>query len=414
MIRTSSSPVTRRAFVGVSGVAVLSLDPLVYGMEKPGSVIISPMEAPGFVSPEKAGFKKDVRAKTVAFLQSQIDEGVVPGAYVVAARNGKVFLEEHLGTYCTRTNRTAPYDGRAMHPAHSVSKMVSATVVAMAWQDGLIDINVPVMEYIPEFGCKGKENITIRQLMAHAAGIPTNPQKMDGTTEEGWNASVEATCKKELEWEPESRTHYHSQTGMLIAAEAVRRASNRKTWNQICQERLFGPLGLSSFTFEQPSANLPLACVPRLTDPATQWQQQLNHFYGLPGAGLKGIPVDFIKFLAFHSQKGVWEGKTLLEEKYWTALHTLQFDHKPGFENWGLGMMIRGTTPKDDGLAWFGLREVTGPNIFSHAGTDVALAAGDPDSNVQIFFMVTDNPSTPAKASELRGTVLATIFGALS
>jgi CubicO group peptidase (beta-lactamase class C family) len=411
MTHNPSCPLTRRTFLGAAGLTAAGFTASALKISTPDHLISIPSEVFGTISPETAGLSKEVEAKLTAYLQSQIDAGVIPGAYAAAAHNGKVFLETALGTYCNRTAREMPYDGRALHPVHSISKTVSATVIAMAWQDGLIDIDVPLMEYIPEFGCEGKETITIRQLMSHSAGIPTNPlNPMDATTEAGWNACVDAICKMPVEWAPGSRSRYHGLTGMFIAGEAVRRASSRKTWNQICRERLFAPLGLHSFTFEQPPARLPLACIPRLKNPAAQWQDQLNHFYGHPAAGLKGVPADVLKFLSFHTQKGKWNGKTLLKEKYWTALHTLQFPDKPEFENWGLGMMIRGSTPSKASLGWFGLGEVDRPNIFTHAGTGIALAAGDPDSNIQVFFVVTDNPSGNEKATELRNTVLATIF----
>lgn len=410
----SSEPLTRRTFIGTAGLVAAGLSASGMKIKKTGHVVMSPSELFGTVSPEDVGLHRDVESNMTSYLQSQIDAGVIPGAFVAASRNGKVFLETHLGTYCNRTAREAPYDGRAMHPVHSISKTVSATVIAMAWQDGLIEIDVPLMKYIPEFGCEGKETITIRQLMSHSAGIPKNPMTpMDATTEDGWNACVEAICKMPVEWEPGSRSHYHALTAMLISAEAVRRASGRKSWNQICRERLFAPLGIASFTFEQPPADLPLACIPRLKNPTTDWQNQLNHFYGHPAAGLKGIPADFLKFLKFHTNKGTWNGKTLLEEKYWTSLHSIQFPDEPEFENWGLGMMIRGNTSRKASLDWFGLGLVDRPNIFTHAGTSVALAAGDPDSDIQVFFIVTDNPSNE-KTVEIRNTVLATIFDALT
>jgi CubicO group peptidase (beta-lactamase class C family) len=288
----------------------------------------------------------------------------------------------------------------------------------MAWQDGLIDIDVPVMKYIPEFGCKGKEGINIRQLLTHSAGIPISPKGIHTATEAQWKNGVAAICAEPVQWPPGSRTEYHGLSGQLISAEAVRRVSQGKTWEQICRERIFTPLGLTSFTFGQPPANLPLACIARLADPARQWQAQIDNMAGAPPAGLKGTPTDMLKFLKFQSEKGVWEGQTLLQEKYWTEMHTPQFPGKPlpgpgkpGFESWGLGMMIRGTGPT--GNDWFGLKGVTGPHIFSHVGTDMAMAVGDPDTDTQIFFIVTDALKTKAKAAELRNTVSGTIFGSL-
>jgi len=307
MIQHSASAITRRVFFGTLGLGALSLRTWAQcaaSTPAKSSPIVMPSAFFGSVSPTEAGFHEDVTHKMGAYLQSQIDAGEIPGAFVAAMRHGKVFLEQHLGTFCDRTRRDAPYDGAAIHPFHSISKMVSATAVVMAWQDGLIDIDVPVMKYIPEFGCGGKEGITIRQLLTHSAGIPKNPPgEISAATEEKWKASVAAICAEPVQWPPGSQTQYHALSGLLIAAEAVRRASKGKTWNQICQERIFTPLGLTSFTFEEPPLDLPLACIPRPGNPTNQWQTQINGFAGQPAAGLKGSFTDVLKFLAFQSQR---------------------------------------------------------------------------------------------------------------
>jgi len=381
----------------------------------------------GTISPADAGFSADVTSKMSTYLQSQIDAGVIPGAFVAAMRNGKVFLEEHFGVFCDRTRRDAPYDGAAIHPFHSFSKMVSATAVVMAWQDGLIDIDTPVMKYIPEFGNGGKEPITIRMLMDHSAGIPVTPKTMMTGTEEQWKAAIAGICAESVQWPPGSRTIYHGLSGLLVSAEAVRRVSGGKTWNEICQERIFTPLGLTSFTFDQPPADLPLACIPRPAHPSAEWQTEIDRYAGEPAGGLKGSPTDVLKFLVFQTHRGTWKGQTLLQEKYWTEMHTPQFPGKPipvvkddgtivkpGFDCWGFGMMLRGDGPVTEGHGWFGMKDVTRPHVFGHVGTDISMAMADPDTDTQIVFAVTDTPKSRAKAVELRNVVTDTVFNALS
>lgn len=414
---------TRRAFLGTVGFGALAWRGSAQTLPPTAgnASFALPSTCLGSISPVDAGFNNDVASNMSTYLQSQVDAGDIPGAFVAVARHGKVFLEQHFGVFCDRTRRDVPYDGAADHPFHSISKMISATAVVMAWQDGRIDIDVPVTKYIPEFGQGGKEGVTIRQLLTHSAGIPaTPPQGLRTTTEAQWKAAIAAVCAEPVQWPPGSRTEYHGLSGMLTAAEAVRRVSHGKTWNQICQERIFTPLGLSSLTFEQPPAGGPLACIPRPADPPAQWQAQIDVFKGEPAAGLRGGFTDILKFLRFQTQKGICNGQPLLQEKYWTEMHTPQFPNKPyaapgkpGFENWGLGMMVRGPGPKTGSLAWFGIMNAKNPAVFSHVGTNVAMAVGDPATDTQIVFMVTDAPKTPGKTVELRNKVTDTVFDAL-
>ena len=395
-----SPVVSRRSFLASLGLGALG----VAGLNRlrgddatptPTGTVVLPSAYFGTTTPEAAGFSADVTTKMASFLQGEVSAGTVPGAFVAAMRHGKVFLEQHYGVFCSRTQRDAPYDGAAIHPYHSISKMVSATAVVMAWQDGLIDIDDKVAKYIPGFENGGKGDITIRSCLDHSAGIPkTPPEGFKTDTEEHWQAAIASLCKEPIQWPTGSRTEYHAESGMLAAAECVRRKSGNKWWNDILHERIFAPLGMDTATFMEPPANLPWASVPRPPDPKL-WDQELSGFMGQPAAGFKASFADVLKFLSFQTNRGTWQGKTLLQEKFWTAMHTNQFADKPapgpgqpGFESWGLGMMIRSHAPISYGLKWFGLSDVTGTQIFGHVGTNVAMAIGDPATDTQIVFMV--------------------------
>ena len=369
--------------------------------------------------PEAVGVQAAVTRELTDYLQSQIDAKVIPGAKVAASRHGRVFVEILLGTYCDQNARRLPCEASALHPFFSLSKMVSATAVVMAAQDGLIELDAPVARYVPEFAAEGKGAITIRQCLTHSAGIPTSPPGKHAETEDHWREFVAAVCAKPLEWEPGTQTVYHGANGILIAAEAVRRKSNGKTWNTICRERIFAPLGLDSFTFDSPPASASVVLLPapkKATTPAAFYASSL----GFPGAGCMANIADVLKFLRLHSSGGMADGRALLRKKYWTDMHRDQFADKPipkagkpGFESWGLGMMVRGDRPPTGGLNWFGIKNQTAPRLFSHAGTNCALGVGDPDQDLEIGFFTTDTPSTKEKAAELRNKVTDTIYANL-
>ena len=67
------------------------------------------------------------------------------------------------------------FDGDVVNPLCSLSKLISATVIVMLRDQGLLDYDVPVAENIPEFTGGGKNSITIRHLLTHSAGLPRVP-----------------------------------------------------------------------------------------------------------------------------------------------------------------------------------------------------------------------------------------------
>jgi CubicO group peptidase (beta-lactamase class C family) len=364
-----------------------------------------------------AAVRPEPVAELRAWLESQIETKVIPGVKVAAVLDDEPIVSLYLGTYCNRTGCGKLTEPNAIHALASVSKMATATAVVMAWQDGLIDLDAPVVKYIPEFGVHGKQAVTVRMCLNHSAGIPTTIPGKWMDTDEHWNETLALVCAKEPEWEPGSRTQYHASTGQMIAAECVRRTSGRKSWHAICRERVFEPLGLKTMSFELPPADGPVVLhdpVKDYTEGASIYRRSVNN----PGAGLMGTVADVLGLLRFHTREGVWNGKRLLGERYWREMHANQFpgkpaatNDKPGFESWGLGMMVR----PEKGLGnttWLG----TNPRarrVFSHAGISTALAVGDPDRKLEIAIITTGVPATRAAAGEIRRRSIDAVYAGI-
>jgi CubicO group peptidase (beta-lactamase class C family) len=267
----------------------------------------------------------------------------------------------------------------------------------MAHQDGLFDYDAPVSKYIPEFVGGGKDRIVVRHLLTHSAGLPGVPlQAVD--TEEKWQAAVKTLCAAKVDWEPGSKTLYHGLTGHFLAAEVVRRRSDRKRWETICRERLFQPLGADSLTFSRPGKDVPVAITPHSSRAAFKLGPQF--FEGHPAGGAFGTAGDLLKVLHLHLGKGVWQGKTLIKADAWKEMHTVQYAAQidqavkagktPSHEPWGLGILLRGPGPATGGHLWFGMGQVKTPTLFGHAGISTIIGVADPERDAALVFLTTD------------------------
>jgi CubicO group peptidase (beta-lactamase class C family) len=68
-------------------------------------------------------------------------------------------------------SRGAPWEEDTLVLVYSTSKGLAAITVAMAHSRGWLDFDAPVALYWPEFAQNGKERVTVRQLLAHQAGL---------------------------------------------------------------------------------------------------------------------------------------------------------------------------------------------------------------------------------------------------
>lgn len=354
-------------------------------------LIALPFAAEGKKMENKYDFKK-----IPEFVQSQMQKGEFPGASIIVQHKGKIVYRESWGTYCSRTQRDVPLTDDVTHMMYSVSKGISATVIVIAHQKGLIDYDVPVSIYIPEYKGKGKDTCTIRKLLTHSAGIPSCPLGPVDTPE-SWNKAVETCANYTVEWEPGSRTAYHGTQGVFLAAEAVRRASGLPTWEAVCRKFLLDPIGATSLTFTIPQHSK-VALTPQPGNLPIELGPNTYGVVGHPGAGCFGKMEDVLKVLDVNLHKGKFNGKQIIDPKALKEMHTVQYEKeikaaeaagKPvTHEPWGLGWLIKRNL-KDN---WFGLGAKTDPKTFGHAGIDTVLTVAEPKRDFALVFLTTNSP----------------------
>jgi len=334
--------------------------------------------------------------KTTELIESAIARGVIPGASLLVARYGDVLFEGHWGTYCNRTRKDAPVDADTVHQAYSFSKGISATVIAIAHQGKLLDYDAPVSTYLPGVHGKWKEQLTLRTLLSHSAGLnncPTTPV----STEAEWQTCLDTCSRYDLEWAPGSKTLYHASQGMFLGAATVRAVMKNQPWEAICRELLFDPLCAPSLSFSVPEGE----CVAVTPQPATlphTIDQSTFELIGHPGGGCFGTARDMLKVVQLMVSGGIWKGKALIHPDEMDQILEVQFagerrtaeqqKTEPAHEPWGLGWMIR------DGLRnhGFGLGNTTSDGAFGHAGISTVHSVADPATGLALLYLSTDQP----------------------
>ncbi|HEV3164033.1 MAG TPA: serine hydrolase domain-containing protein, partial [Isosphaeraceae bacterium] len=268
-------------------------------------------------------------AGATGFLDGELEAKTFPGAALVVTQHGETVLERYWGTYKDWEQRDVPCEAGMVNMLYSLSKLITSTVVVMAHQDSLFEYDAPVSRYIPEFVGGGKDKVHVRHLLTHSAGLGGVPLKAVDT-EEKWEAAVKTLCAASVEWEPGSRTIYHGLTGHFLAAEVVRRTSGMKSWESICRERLFDPIGAKSLSFRKPGKDVPVALTPQssqLVFKPDSPEFTLNNLEiaGHPAGGAFGTSSDILKVLQLHLKRGQWHGKTLIKPGALEEMHTVQY-----------------------------------------------------------------------------------------
>src|SRR5688572_5684415 len=119
---------------------------------------------------EDAGLSTERLARIKEAVQRHIDNGNVPGAVTLVARNGKVVHMEAHGVIDVEARRPMPKDG--IFRLASMSKPITAVAVMMLVEEGKIRLNDPIARFIPEFA---NMKVAVAAPGGRAGGAPAGP-----------------------------------------------------------------------------------------------------------------------------------------------------------------------------------------------------------------------------------------------
>ena len=325
------------------------------------------------------------------YLDSAIADGAAPGAVLGVTWQGHRFL---YGTGHLGVGLSDRPDSNTVYDLASLSKVIGLTsMVMMAVDSGLLDLDAPVDRYVPEFRGPNKHLVTIRHLLTHSSGMPAwRPLYLETSTREEALALVDTTTLDTL---PGTRMVY-SDLGAMVLTQAVERVYGERL-DSLEADRLFGPLGMRSTRYLPPAGWMP-RIAPTEDDP---WRghiirgevhdENASRLDGVSGhAGLFSTAADLVTFAQW--MLSAWEpcpaacasggggapGRFAVEPPQSLRGFTRRQDLPPGSSR-ALGW----DTPS--GLSSGG--DSLGAHAFGHTGFTGTSIWFDPDRDLAIILL---------------------------
>jgi CubicO group peptidase (beta-lactamase class C family) len=249
-----------------------------------------------------------------ATVSKAMRENNVPGCAIALVDEQGILWSEGFG-YIDRAQHI-PVTPDTPFLTCSISKTLTATVVMLAVQEGLLDLDAPVTTYLPDLWVNSRyeehaeQKITLRNLLSHTAGLPLDPPIGNILEVEGsFENHVQSVYGTWLIYPVGQATRY-SNIGVDLAAYALQTAA-QLPFSQYVEEQLFVPLGMSNSMLD------PVQILDR-DDRAT------GHTTGfadipavVPEVGAGGIycsAVDLASFIQFFLNQGSLNGRRLLDD----------------------------------------------------------------------------------------------------
>lgn len=168
-----------------------------------------------------------------------------------------------------------PWEQDTMVIVYSATKGLAAMTLALAHSRGWLDYEERVCTYWPEFAQQGKERITVRQLLAHQAGLYALDEPVDRSLVADLDRLAVVLARQKPAWEPGTRQAYHGITLGFYESELLRRIDpQQRSLGQFFQDEIASPLGLDLYIrLPEDIPNSRLATIARPT-----WVELLRGF----------------------------------------------------------------------------------------------------------------------------------------
>ena len=186
------------------------------------------------------------------------------GAACAVYHDGKKVVDL-WGGYRDR-KKGLPWEEDTLCLVLSVSKGMCGLALALAHSRGLIDYDEKVATYWPEFAQRGKEDVTVRQLLSHQAGLAVVDERLTPGVLADLDATAAAIAKQKPAWEPGTKQGYHVISLGFFENELLRRVDpEHRSIGQFIQDELIGPLNGGEFYIGTPK-DIPEERIARLKD----------------------------------------------------------------------------------------------------------------------------------------------------
>ena len=335
-------------------------------------------------APEEVGLSSERLARVAQLLERDVAAGVIPGAVVLVARNGRTAWHEAFGYRDRATG--SPMKRDSIFRVYSMTKPVFSVAAMTLAEEGALLVSEPISRHLPEFAdmtvgvprsdgrgydaVPAERAITLQDLLRHSSGLTyafigagpvKDAYKAAGLASFSLDMTVAEYSRRlarlPLMRQPGTAWDYGRSTDVL---GALMESATGRPLDELLRRRVFEPAGMTDTGFYVPEEDLGRVAEPQ-ADPATGVVDDLIDVTRPPkmlsgGHGLVSTAADYARFCQMLLNGGSLDGERVLGRK---TVEYMTADH--------LG----------DGIDKSGAFYLPGPGYGFGLGFGVRLAAGE-------------------------------------
>jgi len=282
-----------------------------------------------------------------AFVTGVMEDWNIPGVAVGVIRDGKVLLARGFGYRDIEAE--LPVTEHTTMAIGSNSKSFTVTLMGMLVDQGKLEWDRPVRDYLPDFRLHDEfatAEMTPRDLVTHQSGLPRHDNVWYGRT--GSRAEIFAKLRY-LEPNASFRSRYQYQNLMFMTAGYLTERITGEDWDDLMDQWIFTPLGMErSNTSVRDTPGSGDYAVPYLLRDGTLTRVPFRNIDAVgPAGSVNSNVTEMLAYIQAHIDGGVFDGHSLLSEETSANMQQAQFAMpgeseftELGQASYGLGLRV--------------------------------------------------------------------------
>ncbi len=284
----------------------------------------------------------ELEAFVDGIMAAQLKDKHIAGATIAVVVDNKPFWSKGYG-YADVEAKTPVDPATTMFRIGSVSKLLTWTAIMRLAQEGKLDLDADINEYLQDFKIPATypEPITLKHLLSHTPGFEDHVIALFGHDAEDVGPLGEVLARRlPARVRKPGELASYSNHGTAIAGYIVQEVSGMP-WAEYIEQTILEPLGMQHTTVRQPPEDeLPAEMSKGYAYSQGKFVKKgFEYVPPAPAGSTSSSAGDMVKFMIMHLQNGKYEDQQILDEATARQMHSLLFTHDPRIEGMAYGFM---------------------------------------------------------------------------
>jgi len=261
--------------------------------------------------------------KLDAIIGRMLEASRIPGAAIAVVADGKTVFSRGYGY--RDSSAKLPMTAETAYPIASTTKAINTTLLGMLVDEGRLAWDAPAQSYLPWFRLKDpliSTQVTLRDLVTMRTGLPRHDFLWTGHPMSRTNL-VERLRYLEPSAGFRERFQYNNLTS--TTAGYVASVVSGQSWEELVQQRILDPLGMSSTGFVMPATgSVSLSYHENGRRELIPTRRLKADLTGPSGGSIHSTVLDMTRWITFNLQGGQMDGRALIKPQTLAEIHTPQ------------------------------------------------------------------------------------------